>query len=264
MFKTLIRYGKIYAQYIALSSAVNMSFRTHFFLLILMDIFFFATALTGMHIIYEHIATIGPWNKDQFLFFLCFMLTVDNIHMTMFSIAFWELSLEIRTGAFDYTIMRPLNTVFATFFRFFRPSGVAGFAIIVSLLIHYGIKVGLSPLDWALLPVFIISALALLLVIEFIISVSMFWLYEGTGVNFLRMQLQHLSRWPDFLFTSLSRKILIFGLPILLIGSGPVHFLLDKERFWPLLGMFLAIAVGLGILSVLWRLALRRYDSASS
>ncbi|MAF79129.1 MAG: hypothetical protein CME60_13285, partial [Halobacteriovoraceae bacterium] len=104
----------------------------------------------------------------------------------------------------------------------------------------------------------------LLVILEFILSTSMFWLTDGLGINFLRMQFQQLARWPNFIYQSLTRKVLSFVIPILLIGSGPVHFLIDHTHYKLLLYMGVAVVVGLFILANLWKIGLRRYDSASS
>ena len=110
----------------------------------------------------------------------------------------------------------------------------------------------------------IVAGFTLLIIIEFIISTSMFWMTEGMGINFLRMQFQHLARWPRFVFSSIPRRIFSTIVPVCLIGSAPVEFLLDHNA-WPiLLGLLLAIGVGLLILLKVWNIGISNYDSASS
>ena len=58
-----------------------MGFRVHFVLLILMDFLFLVTTLASVHIIYTHVSTIGPWNRDQLLFFVSIILIIQQCHM---------------------------------------------------------------------------------------------------------------------------------------------------------------------------------------
>ena len=264
MFNLIKQYFKVYGKFVAVSSAVNMSFRTNFFLLILVDMTFYAGITFGVSSIFDHVSTIGPWNRDQLLFFLFFMLTIDAIHMTVISTAFWEFSEEIKTGQLDYVLIKPLNSIFVTFFRWFRPSGVLGICATTTILIILGQKIQLSLGAWLLLLPLIILSFFMLIIIEFIISISMFWTVEGMGINFLRMELQRLSRWPEFIYNPLSRRVLTVALPILLIGSAPVHFLYDHGNYKLLVGMFIALGSSLWVLSKLWIRGIRRYDSASS
>ena len=264
MLDRMKHYARVYGKFVAVSSAVNMSFRTNFFLLVLVDMTFYAGITFGVSSIFDHVSTIGPWSRDQLLFFLFFMLTINAIHMTVISTAFWEFSEEIRTGQLDYVLIKPLNSIFVTFFRWFRPSGLLGACATISILIYLGLKIELTLSSWLLLPPLLLLSFLMLVIIEFIISISMFWIVEGMGINFLRMELQRLSRWPEFIFHPFSRQVLTVALPILLIGSGPVHFLFDRSNYTLLLGMILALVVSLWLLSKLWVVGIHRYDSASS
>lgn len=264
MTEKMAHYWDVYKKFVSTSISVETSFRTSFILLIFMDFFFFFSSIGSVSFIYDHVVNIGPWQKDQLLFFLTFMLAIDNLHMMIFSQSFWEFSFHIKTGQLDYVILKPMNTIFSVFFRYFRASSLFNTPLFMGYLIYYGIQVKLSFLDWTLLPFLIVLSLALLVVIEFILSTSMFWLTDGMGINFLRMQMQQLGRWPNFIYQGFIRKVLTVVLPILLVGSGPIHFLFDKSAWQLLVTMIAALFILVFVLLVTWRIGIRRYDSASS
>jgi ABC-2 type transport system permease protein len=257
-------YLRVYQKFVSTSVSVETSFRTSFILLIFMDLFFFFSTVGSVSFIYDHVTAIGPWQKDQLLFFLSFMLMIDNLHMMIFSQSFWEFSHHLKTGQLDYIILKPLNTIFSVFFRHFRASSLFNTPVFLGSLIFYGTRVELTFYQWVLIPFLLILGLSLLIVIEFILSTSMFWLTDGIGINFLRMQMQQLARWPNFIYQGVIRKVLMTALPILLIGSGPVHFLFDPGQWPTLLGMIFMIILLTYILILVWNRGLRRYDSASS
>lgn len=262
--KSVYHYFSVYAGFLSTCFTQATSFRVNFVLLVTMDLFFYFTSFATVSFIFDHVETIGPWQRPQLMFFIAYMLTLDQLHMTLISESFWVFSRELKTGALDYVILKPINTVFNVFFRHIRPSTVVNAVVTWSALGYYGYHAGLVWSDWPLVPPLLVLSFTLLVLIEFIVASSMFWLTEGLGINFLRMQMQQLGRWPDYIYARAPRRLLTFVLPILLVGSPPVHFLLDKGH-WPyLLGMMAAIVGAAFVLSFVWKKGLRQYESASS
>lgn len=262
--ETLKNYLKIYSSFVSTSITEASSFRLNFVLLIVMDLFFYASTLFTVDFIYDHIELIGPWNREQLLFFLAYMLTLDHLHMTILSESFWVLSRDIRTGQLDYILLKPVDIIFNIFFRFFRPSSLCNIFVVWGTLIYFGIKTQLSPLSWIMLPLLIFISFLLLMILEFLISAAMFWVTEGVSINFLRMQFQSLSRWPHFIYKELYRKVFWVALPLLVIGSAPVEFLLNNSAWDFLIYQVIALIAFYPLMRILWNIALKRYESASS
>ncbi len=262
--KLIQHYFNVYKKFISTSIQVESSFRTSYALIIFMDLFFFISSLASVNFIYDHVETIGPWKREQLLFFVTFVLSIDNLHMMIFSQNFWQLSFMIKTGELDYVILKPMSTIFSVFFRHFRSSSLFNTPIMIFFLIKYGTAVNLSPIDWLLLPVHLILGLTILVLIEFCLSTAMFWMVEGIGINFLRMQLQSLSRWPAFIYSGFYRKFFTLFVPVLLVGSAPVEFIYDKTKWIKPLQLIFLIVVFYFLLLFLWEKGLKRYDSASS
>jgi ABC-2 type transport system permease protein len=257
-------YLTVYKEFIATAFTQASSFRLSFFLIILMDLFFYFSSLASMSFILDHVNSIGPWNREQLMFFISFMLTINWLHMTFVSESFWMFGDHIRTGSLDFLILKPIHSIFSVFFRHFRPATILNGTVAIFFLIKYGTACNLSLLSWIILPIVLLLGFALLVILEIIISVAMFWLVEGLGINFLRMQLQQLSRWPDFIYAYLTRKILTLGIPLLLIGSGPVKFLLDFKNYELLFLLIVFIAVSWYFMLLFWNIGLKKYDSPSS
>jgi len=257
-------YLLVYKKFFETSLAEASSFRTSFFLIMVMDIVFYFVTISSVSIIYEHVTTIGPWNKNQLLFFISFMLTMDHLHMIVVSENFWEMSVKIRTGTLDFDLLRPMSSLFSVFFRYVRTSSLFITPVVWGMLYYFGKEAGLKFNDWLFVPPLILLGFILFILIEFCLSTAMFWIVEGYGINFMRMQFQQLARWPNFVYSNIPRKFLTIFIPVLLAGSGPVHFLFDRHKYDLLLGMFFAI-VGVSLcLKFLWNLGLNKYDSPSS
>jgi ABC-2 type transport system permease protein len=260
----LTQYPAVYKHFLATSIAQQSSFRVNFVLLIVMDILFYVSTLATVSFIFDHVGSVGGWSREQFSFFVAFMLAVDHLHMTFISESFWEFSFSIRTGGLDFTLIKPVDPLFAIFLRMFRPASLLNVWIPWTAMYYFGSRAGLTALDALLVPPLVLTALTLLVLLEILISMLMFWTVEAWGINFLRIQLQAMSRWPDLVFRAPWRWVFTFWVPVLLVGSAPVHFLFDKGRFALLGAAFAAMAVLAGLIGLAWRAGLRSYESASS
>ncbi len=262
--RVLKKYLHVYQAYFAMNLAQASSFRMHFVLVILVDIFFYASSLLSVSFIYDHVDTIGPWTREEFLFFVSFMLAIDHLHMMLVAHGYWEFSRELRTGDLDFKLLKPIGTLFPIFFDRVRPGSALLIFVPWGCLIYFGVQAGLSPLSWVLLPFLVVVAFTLAVSIQILIAMVMFWTIESIGINFLRMQLQSLSRWPDFVYLYFFRKFFTFFIPVLIVGSAPVKFLFDYSVWQPLALVCAMILLFFWLIRVFWRIGLRRYESASS
>ena len=264
MMRSIKKYARIYKHFVSTSIALGTSFRLHFVLLIFMDLLFYFSSLASVSFIFDHVDMVGSWKREEFMFFISFMLAVDHLHMTFVSESFWELSHQIRTGSLDFLLVKPVGTVFHAFLRFIRPASFLNVIVTWSLLGYYGQAIDLAWWQWCCMPVLLVLSLVLLVSMEILVSCTMFVTIESFGINFLRMQLQQLARWPDFVYRLWARRFFTFGLPVLLIGSAPVQWLLNPFDFKFMGIMLVAIVILWATIAPVWHLALSKYESASS
>ena len=261
---SLKKYWSVYKDFFSTSYSVTTSFRTSFVLIVLLDVFFYLSVIYSIELMFNHIDFIAGWNKNQFLFFVSYVLALDQFHMVFVSPNFWDLSEKIRTGNFDFTLVRPLHSLFNSFFRQVRVSSFVNFPMVVYFLYQYGTGAQLSLISWLLLPFMLVLSFTLLVILEFIISCLMFWTTEGNGINFLRMQLQTLARWPEYLFNPAIRLTFTLFLPFLVIGTTPVEILINPDKWYLVFRILSLIILFWFILLWLWNKALIKYNSASS
>lgn len=258
------KYFSIYKEFVSTCIAEATSFRVNFILLIIMDLIYYALTIATINIIFNHIEKIGPWGKNEFLFFFAFMIAVDHLHMTFASENFWDFPEFVRMGTLDFLLLKPVAPLFMLFFRRVRPSSFLNIFFTVGLLIYCGLKIQLSIWAWVCLPFFVFLSFLLFVSIDILLMMSVFYVVEGTGVNFLRMQFQTVGKWPDFIYKSMFRKLFLFAFPILMIASAPSRFLINYED-WILVAIFpITLMVVWGLIGLCWRRGIRHYESASS
>jgi ABC-2 type transport system permease protein len=258
------KYCLLYREFFNTCLAEATTYRFHFILVIFMDLLFYACSLASVDFIFDYVKVIGPWQRDEFMFFIAFMLAIDHLHMTFISESFWNFSGDIRTGKLDFVLIKPMNSLFSIFFRFIRPATALNAIFPWGALFYFGNGAGIELWGYLLLPPLVLTSLSLLVMLEILISMLMFWTVESFGINFLRIQFQQLSRWPDFVYRYFARKAFTVFFPILLVGSAPVHFLLDASEWDYLLWIAVAIGASAFAIKIFWQLGLKKYESASS
>ena len=264
MISEIKHYLSVYKRYLSTSTSEAMSFRTSFVLLIIMDLLFTSSAYFKISFIYDHVSVISHWDRSELMFFTAFMLCLNALNNTIISTNFWMFSEDLKTGNLDYILLKPVSSIFIVFFRYLKPSGLPNIILTHSLLIYFGVQVGLDIIEWFMLPLLLLLSFVLYSLVQFVMSCAMFWLIEGMGINFLRMQMQEIARWPNFIFEKYTRVLFMTVIPVLLVGSGPVYFIFDRSYWYMVPAMIVACIILYYVLHFLWNRGLVHYDSASS
>lgn len=259
--KVFFRYLSLYREFFKVSLSEELIFRFNFSLQSLMNISFIGVYFFTSVFIFDHIEHIGLWNEKEFLLFLSFALAVDQTHYLLFSFNFWAFSEDIRLGHLDFHLLKPFQSLFIVFFRRLAIPGIFTVLLTYFMIIYFGIQAQLSFFVWLSLPFCLLLSLFLLLGIEILISLFNFFTVEGMGVNQLRLQLQHLARWPDFIYRNPARLWLF---PFLAITSIPVRWMLDWSYWTWLVIMFGGTVVLWFFVFLLWPRSLKFYESPSS
>ena len=257
------KYLKLYKKFIQANIAVDLSFRTSFISLLIMDILFYISLFKSIDFIFLATDNIVGYTHQEMTFFISFMILLNQMQMTFFSSSYWQLADDLKNGKLDFYFLRPAATIFSIFFQHMKFSRALLSFYTIPNLIYQGIKLGLTTSDWILLPFAVIFSFAIFISIEIILSLGMFWTIEGDGINFFRLQLQRISRWPRDIYTNYVKKLFSIGIPVLLIGNMPLEMLKHKRPLI-VLNMFIIMLLLWGVLAIVWNKAQARYESASS
>ena len=251
----------IYREFFKTSLSQAMSFRFDFLLQSLMNMSFMIIYYSSAFFIFNYVEKIGLWDKDQFFVFLSFVFVINQTHQFFFSFNFWQFSEDIRLGNLDFHLLKPFPLLFTVLLRTTAVGSFFTLLLTYGLFIYFGIKADLSVLSWILMPFSVLIALSLMLGLEVLISLINFFTIEGGAVNQIRIQVQHLQRWPDFIY---KRNYLLFIFPFVAVTSVPVRSMLD----FSFLSWFFLMSLGAILLWTLivffWPRFLVFYKSPSS
>jgi len=173
---------------------------------------------------------------------------------------------RIRTGSFDYTLLKPADAQFLVSTTRFDPWHVTdvlfGLGIIVYAFVDLGRSPGPGELAAALL--LITAAVAVMYSLWILIIASAFWVLRMDNLVFLLGAIFDAARWPIHVFRGTWRFIFTFVIPLALMTSFPAMALLGTLSLHTAIASLGGAAVFFLLARSVWTLAIRSYTSASS
>lgn len=262
----MIRYLRLYANFVRFSFSKAMEFRVDFFFRILMDVVFYATQIAFFAVIYGHTQELGGWSLDQTLIFISGFFMVDALHMTLFSNNMWMLPILVNKGDLDYYLLRPVSSLFFLSLREFAANSFLNLLIAFGLWSWalYSYSEPLSVGRVALYLLLLLNGTLLYYILNIVFLIPVFWLHSARGLGEVFFSLAHYAERPERIFTGYMRRLLISLVPFSLIASRPAQQLFDGPDAMTLLHLATVTAFGFAFLLWFWHRALRSYSSASS
>jgi ABC-2 type transport system permease protein len=259
---------RLYMRLVGISMQARLQYRADFimgaFSVIMLNVM--NLALIGI-IVYRFVALNG-WNIWQLFFLYCLWLLGHSLY-SLFFWHFWDLEEDLIRGTFDQFLLRPAS-VFIQYIG--REVQYIGFADMFVAAVGVGLayyKLGLqwSLGQWLFLPLIVISGTIIETTLNLMMACIAFWTgRSGIALDMImefNMLVQH---YPIDIFSTWFRVVVTGLLPVAFMNYYPALMLLGKveQNSLPWLG-YLSPVVALlliGIASVVWHYAMRRYSSS--
>jgi ABC-2 type transport system permease protein len=172
---------------------------------------------------------------------------------------------EIWTGAFDFTVLRPVDTQFMASFRKWRWFAsidlLLGLGVLVTAVIQLGVTLSLGQVLAFLLTLF--SGMLILYAILLVFAALIFW-SPGVLFTWVFDGIFQLGRYPLGMYPGWLKLILTWVVPVGVITTIPAQALLGSLTLPGLLTSLGLALVLVTAASILFRVGLKRYASASS
>lgn len=240
-------------------------YRANFLTILLVDAIWIGIEFSLFHVIYSNTQTLGDWTRDQTYFFLGIFFATDALFTAFFQRNFWQFSDLVNHGELDVFLTKPVSPLFLSLTRTFNINGLLNFTLGLAIVYRYSVPAGF-PGGWNWLQVlgWTMGGLITAVLLRFFFSVWVFWTDRSWALSRLYYQLFALATKPDLIYPPLIRGIILTILPFALIGSLPARAILKGLTPSEILTVGLVWSGFFGLNWMLWRLGLRRYQSASS
>jgi len=261
------RYLGIYGTLWRNSIMREMGFRANFMLWLMVELLWFALQLGFNSVIYLHTDTVATWTKWQVVMLIGTSHFIQQLFQAFFLVNCAQLSELVHTGKMDFMLLFPINTRFLVTLRHVDLGGFVSAASGLAVVFYAARQLHLaaSPAQMAGYVGLCAAAIFIHYSLMFLMASISFWTVRAQGLVMAYYNLFSIARIPDAAFHGAARTIFTLAIPMLLVASVPVKALLETLRSPGEVVLLLAMSLVCFLLShLVWRLALRRYASASS
>ena len=263
----LRRYAGIYAALWRNSLIREMGFQINFLLWLFVELLWFALQLGFNSVIFLHTDTIGDWTKWEVVMLIGASHFIQQLFQTFFLVNCAQLSDLVHAGKMDFMLVLPANTRFIVSLRHVDLGGIFSAASGLAVVVYAGHMMQLTPSVLQIAGFAVLCATATLVhySLMFLMATISFWTVRAQGLVMAYYNLFSIARIPDAAFRGAARVIFTLAIPMLLVSSVPVKVLMQKLSSPAEIVLMLAMSAVCFLTSTLvWRVALRRYSSASS
>lgn len=254
----------LFFRFISFNWSCRLQFPIDFFSSILADFLITLIQLGFISTVFLHLKNIVGWNFHQALIIFGFARITFGIYNAIFSL--WSFSsIYILNGKLDYVLVRPVSPLFQVSVK--APTDIGNLLTGGVALIYGGMNV-----QWHLNFFTIITTLCLI-TIGIIVYLSLFlaveslhfWLPSRISNSIFVYHCVLFAQYPLSLYDDWVKVILKHIIPVLIGGYFPAAILLGRETcinalFYAFVGLIPIFTIS----TILWRMGLRRYNSAGN
>jgi len=249
------------------SLATSMQYRVDFLLQGGMSVFWLAWNLIPLLILYDQRQVLaGQWDFYSALVVIGWFTVLRGMLEGAINPSLIEVVDRIRTGAFDYVLLKPADAQFLVSTTRFAPWKIVDVFGGIGLVIFAFARLGYTPAPVdVLLATAMLAAAALTLYSLWILVVSAaFWVVRIDNLTYLFSAVFDAARWPVQVFRGVWRFVFTFVIPLALMTTFPAMAILGSLR-----GTTAAYSLGGAVLfaalaRAIWKVAIAHYTSASS
>lgn len=263
-----MRHLRLIAAFMRASIQEEAAYRSNFFISLLTSMLNLATGVLGIYVVFGQVNSIQGWDLPSTMVLLGVYLTVSALRGLFIGPSLEALSGmdgEIWTGAFDFSILRPINIQFLASLRKWRWFAVIDLLLGIGVIVFAVLMLGVRPSLWQMLT-FLLTLLTGTLILYAILLIFAALLFWSPGVLFTWVfdGIFQMGRYPLGMYPGWLRLVLTWIVPVGVITTIPAQALTGNLAT---IGMATSLFLSLSLFvisSALFRLGLKRYASASS
>jgi ABC-2 type transport system permease protein len=260
------RYAEVLGVQLRTSVAAAMQYRANFLIEGAMSLTWLALALLPLLVLFDQRASVAGWDRPSAFVVMAYFMAVKAVMEGVISPSLVQLVERIRTGAFDYVLLKPIDAQFAISAARYEPWKIVDLLGALALAIYAFDARGYGPSASELalgLGLFVAGLLAMYS-LWIACAAAAFWVVRLDNLTYLLGALFDTARWPVQVFRGAWRTIFTFVIPVAVMTTFPAMALLGRLDTRTTIGTVAGAAAMVVASRMLWRAAIRNYTSASS
>jgi ABC-2 type transport system permease protein len=248
----------------------ELAFRGNFLVKLIVEVLWLGILLVFYDTVFAQTSVVADWSREEYLFFIGCHYALGGLIETLFLGNCGEFADLVRTGDLDFYLLRPVDEQFlvtlrdvdwATAPNVLLGAGVGGFAL-------WQLGWTFDPFQALLFLVLFACGLALAYSFVLLLTSSSVWMMRNQSLYEVWWLFSTLMRYPREIFAGAWAYPLgwffTFVIPVILVTNVPARAMVKALE--PVVVVYTLAATGVLLLlsRKVFRLALRRYRSASS
>lgn len=267
----MLRYLKIHLLLIRNSLIREMNFKANFLLWSLVEVLWFLGQILFVEVLFLHVERIGDWGKWEVVVLVATHQVISQLFQAFCYVNLTQLPELIRTGKLDTLLTLPVDAQFIVSSKQFGIDNLFN-SLLGTVLVGFALhKLHITP---SLLQILLFLAAVFLGMtvhysVMFFLSTLTFWIKRAQGLIYAYFNLFNVGRHPDSVFKGAFRFVFSWLVPVILVANVPARILAKPFASPASAALLLAqlFVASTGIFfgtRYFWKLALKRYSSASS
>ncbi|HEY4244987.1 MAG TPA: ABC-2 family transporter protein [Kofleriaceae bacterium] len=262
----MMRYLRLASLQFRVSVAAAMAYRANFLVEGVMTLAWLALTLLPLVVLYSARTTVGEYDESAALVVMAYFIGVRAVLEGVIIPSLMELVQEIRSGAFDYVLLKPVDAqllISSSRYELWKVFDLMG---AIGLVVYAFWRRGTVPsVGNVAMGVGLFFAGVLAMYGLFIACAALaFWVVRLDNLMHLLEAVFDTARWPVQVFGGMWRIVFTFVIPVALMTTFPAMGLLGWLSL-PAAAATVGGAIALLVVGrFVWRAALRSYTSASS
>jgi len=244
--------------------AEEMQYRGNFFASLVGTLFWLGTALLTVALFFSHATQLGGWSFWEVVVLLGVFNTLTGVIETLLRPGIGRLAGDVRSGALDLVLVRPVDAQLYTSVRrldIWRVTDIAlGLGLTTYALVRLGRPVAVtSVLGFGLT---LASAVAVVYSIWVALMSLAFWFVAVENISVLFDGVYEAARYPVSAYPGALRFLFVYLIPIAWTTTIPASALTGRLGPAAVASAAIVAVASLTLSRLLWRAALKRYTSA--
>jgi ABC-2 type transport system permease protein len=259
-----VRYLRLLGIQLRTSLVLSMQYRVDFLLDGFIEVFWMATAIIPLLVVFHLRAVIAGWNLGEALMVMGWFTFLQGVLEGAINPGLVTVVEHIRKGTFDFVLIKPADAQFLVSTARFLPWRC------VNMLTAFGIfawgfrLLGRGPtlLDATLAAVTIVAAVAILYSLWIITVAAAFYFVRIDNLTQLFSAVFDAARWPADVFRGVVRMLFTFVVPLAIMTTTPAEALLGRMHPATFVGAIAGAVLSLLVSRLVWSRSIARYTSA--
>lgn len=261
-----MRYLLLLTAFVRAGFIADLQYRANIIAQILTDLCWYLAHIALFEVLYRHTPTLGSWSIEDMRIFFGVLFLADAIQMILTSEGLNQFGTLVVSGNLDLLLAKPVNSQFMVSCQKISSSYIINALVVLAWLTFSLVdRTGeFSPLLLAI-SIYVSTAGAVILY-GFRFSFAAFALIfvQSDNLQYVFYTLFRLASRPYSIYPRTFKIILMTVIPLAFIAGIPAEILISWPAPGKLIILSLAALLTLLLSTCLWRIAVRRYSSASS